>query len=157
MRACDVSKRFAGKMDDPVIDNDEQLRWDEACRREGAMRDLLRRRPEVVKGRDVADLAWELGLSRATVYRMINLFRAGGTVTSLMDRTRGRPAGYRTLDKRREEIIKQTIASFYLKPTRPPFSRLLRQGQTNCIMGGCKPPKLRTGKEPRATIRFQGR
>jgi putative transposase len=146
MRACDVGKRFAGKMDDPVIDNDEQLRWDEACRREDAIRDLLSRHPEALKGRDVADLAWELGLSRATVYRMINLFRAGGTMTSLMDRTRGRPAGYRTLDKRREEIIKQTIASFYLKPTRPPFSRLLRQVQTNCIMVGCKPPNWRTVK-----------
>ncbi len=74
-------------------------------------------------------MAWELGLSRATTYRMIRLFRAAGTVTSLMDRTRGRRHGFRVLDTAREEIIRQTITSFYLKPTRPPFSRLCRQVQ----------------------------
>src|SRR5208283_1113734 len=51
---------------------------------------LIGRNPDGLKGRDVSELAWELGLSRATTYRMIRLFRAGGTVASLMDRTRGR-------------------------------------------------------------------
>jgi hypothetical protein len=94
-----------GEMDDLQGDNDAEERWKEACRREEARRDLLSRNPDGLKGRDVADLAWELGLSRATAYRMIRLFRAGGTVTSLIDRTRGRREGFRTLDKEREEII----------------------------------------------------
>jgi putative transposase len=129
MRACDVGKRFAGKMDDPVIDHDEQLRWDEACRREDAIRDLLSRHPEALKGRDVADLAWELGLSRATVYRMINLFRAGGTATLMTELGRPEISHAR---QAREEIINQTIASF-TKPTRP-FLAIV--GATNCIMVG---------------------
>src|SRR5271165_4519193 len=55
---------------------------------------LIGRNPDGLKGRDVSELAWELGLSRATTYRMIRLFRAGGTVASLMDRTRGRRPGF---------------------------------------------------------------
>ena len=108
----------AAEMDDLQGDDDAEERWEEACRREEAIRDLLSRNPDGLKGRDVTDLAWELGLSRATAYRMIRLFRAGGTVTSLMDRTRGRREGFRTLDQEREEIIRQAIAGFYLKPIR---------------------------------------
>ena len=48
-------------MDDVQGDNDEQKRYEEACRREGAIRHLLSRNPEGLKGRDVTDLAWELG------------------------------------------------------------------------------------------------
>jgi putative transposase len=85
-------------------------------------------------------------LSRATVYRMIRLFRTGGTVTSLMDRTRGRREGFRTLDKEREEIIRQTIAGFYLKATKPPFSKLCRQVLVTCEKAGLQKPNWRTIK-----------
>ena len=127
-------------------DEEAEKRWEEACRREEAIRDLIGRNPDGLKGRDVSELAWELGLSRATAYRMIRLFRAGGTVTSLMDRTRGRRHGFRVLDTAREEIIRQTITSFYLKPTRPPFSRLCRQVQVSCEEAGLRPPNWRTIK-----------
>ena len=133
-------------MGDLDNDDDEQRRWDEACRREEAVRNLLNRNPDGMKRRDVTDLAWELGLSRATTYRMIRLFRAGGTVTSLMDRTRGRRDGFRTLDKDREEIIRQTIASSLSKPTRPPFSKLCRQVQVSCAKAGLETPNWRTIK-----------
>ena len=146
MRVRNVGEMCAGKMDDLQGDNDADERWREACRREEAIRDLLSRNPDGLKGRDVTDLAWELGLSRATAYRMIRLFRAGGTVTSLMDRTRGRREGFRTLDKEREEIIRQAIAGFYLKPTRPPFSKLCRQILVSCEKAGLQPPNWRTIK-----------
>ena len=146
MRARDVGEMCAGEMDDLQGDNDAEERWKEACRREEAIRDLLSGNPDGLKGRDVADLAWELGLSRATAYRMIRLFRAGGSVTSLMDRTRGRREGFRTLDKEREEIIRQAIAGFYLKPTRPPFSKLCRQILVSCEKAGLQPPNWRTIK-----------
>ena len=83
-------------MGDLQGDEEAEKRWEEACRREEAIRDLMGRNPDGLKGRDVTELAWELGLSRATTYRMIRLFRAGGTVTSLMDRTRGRRDGFRS-------------------------------------------------------------
>jgi len=155
--AGNVEKRCAGRMGDLDNDDDEQRRWDEACRREEAVRNLLNRNPDGMKRRDVTDLAWELGLSRATTYRMIRLFRAGGTVTSLMDRTRGRRDGFRTLDKDREEIIRQTIASFYLKPTRPPFSKLCRQVQVSCAKAGLETPNWRTIKARVEDIDLQTR
>ena len=157
MRARNFSEIRAGQM--VALDNDdgEWRRWDEACRREESIRELLSRNPNGLKGRDVTDLAWELGLSRATAYRMIRLFRAGGTVTSLMDRTRGRREGFRVLDKQREEIVRQTIASFYLKPTRPPFSALCRQIQVSCLKAGLEAPKWRTIKARVEDIDLQTR
>ena len=38
-------------------------------------------------------------MSQATTYRLIKIFQEGGTVTSLLGRTRGRPKGFRTLDQ----------------------------------------------------------
>jgi hypothetical protein len=50
-------------------DQEDQQRWDEACRREAALRGLLRRHPGGVRSRGSTNLPRELGLSRATVYR----------------------------------------------------------------------------------------
>ncbi|TIM19634.1 MAG: transposase, partial [Mesorhizobium sp.] len=88
--------------------------------------------------------AARLGLSQATAYRLIKLFRAGGTILSLIDRKRGRPKGHRVLDDKREEIIRATINAYYLKRTRPTVSQLVRDVQTNCISAGLKPPHRRT-------------
>src|SRR6516164_6196052 len=112
-------------MTEEFPDQVDQRRWDEACRRADAIGEFLRQRP-VGSTADVVGLAAKLGLSQATTYRLIKIFREGGTVTSLLDRTRGRPKGFRTLDQKRQEIIGAMIAGFYLKPTRPPFSRLVR-------------------------------
>ncbi|WP_323130600.1 helix-turn-helix domain-containing protein, partial [Sinorhizobium medicae] len=93
---------------------------------------------------DVALLATELAISRATAYRLIKLFRAGGTVMSLVDRRRGRPDGHRVLDDQREEIIRTTISRYYLTRNRPTVSQLVRDVQTNCMSAGLKPPHRRT-------------
>lgn len=93
---------------------------------------------------DVAGLATELGLSQATAYRLIKLFCGGETVLSLVDSKRGRPEGHRTLDAKREEIVRTTINAFYLKRTRPAVSQLVRDVQTNCMSVGLKPPHRRT-------------
>ena len=61
MRARNVGEICVVQVDNLQGDNDEQRRWEEACRREEAIRDLLSRNPEGLKGRDVMDLAWELG------------------------------------------------------------------------------------------------
>ncbi|MER8550219.1 helix-turn-helix domain-containing protein [Mesorhizobium sp. M1169] len=51
--------------------------------------------PASATAADVAELAARLGLSQATAYRLIKLFRAGGIILSLVDRKRGRPQGHR--------------------------------------------------------------
>ena len=144
-------------MNDPFPDEIDELHWDEACRRADAIRDFLKRRTSTAIIGDVAGIAATLGLSQATTYRLIKLFRAGGTVMSLMDRRRGRPEGHRTLDDKREEIIRTTIAGFYLKRNRPTFSRLVREVQTNCMSAGLKSPHRRTIKARLEDIDLQRR
>jgi putative transposase len=131
-------------MSDPFPDEIDEALWDEACRRADAIRGFLKRNPTSATAAEVVVLAAELSLSQATTYRLIKLFRAGATVLSLVDRKRGRPEGYRTLDEKREEIVRTTINTFYLKRTRPTVSQLFRDVQMSCMSAGLKPPHRRT-------------
>ena len=92
----------------------------------------------------IADLASELQVSQATTYRLLRRFRADGTVISLIETKRGRPTGHRALDAQREEIIEKAIRTYYLKPTRPTVSQLVRDIETDCAAEGLKPPHRRT-------------
>ena len=56
-------------MPDAPAENDPV--WTEACRREEAIRGLLRRYPGRMTKSAVEDVAWELGLSRTTFYLLI--------------------------------------------------------------------------------------
>jgi putative transposase len=131
-------------MNEPFPDEIGDAQWDEAHRRANAIRQFLRRRPDSPKVSEVLDLAAELGVSKATAYRIVRAFRDGGTVLSLVDRKRGRPEGHSTLDKEREEIIRTTIDAFFLTPNRPTVSRLVREVGTNCVAANLKPPHRRT-------------
>ncbi|WP_337182468.1 hypothetical protein [Shinella sp.] len=78
-------------MNDPLPDEIDETLWDEACRRAEAIRGFLMHRSGKVAAGDMALLAAELEVSRATAYRLIKLFRNGGTVMSLVER-KTRPA-----------------------------------------------------------------
>ena len=93
----------------------EEREWEEACRREDAIRTLLNRRTLALSAKEVEEAAVELGISRATLYRMIRLYRDGGTVSSLLPRSVGRPKKSRSLSPEREALIAQTIRRAYLK------------------------------------------
>ena len=131
-------------MSAPFPDEVDEALWDEACRRAEAVREFLKHRTGKTTAADVAQLANELDISRATAYRLIKLFRAGGTVISLLDRRRGRPDGHRVLDDKREEIIRNTISRYYLTRNRPSVSQLVRDVQTSCLSAGLRPPHRRT-------------
>jgi putative transposase len=131
-------------MTDPFPDEIDDALWEEACRRADAIRGFLKSNPGGATAADVAELVAALGLSQATAYRLIKLFRTGGTVVSLVDRKRGRPEGHRTLDQTREEIVRATINAYYLKRNRPTVSQLVRDTQTTCMSAGLKPPHRRT-------------
>ena len=98
-------------MNDPFPDEIDEALWDEACRRANAIRGFLKRRSGRATTTDVTELAADVGVSQATAYRLLKLFRAGGTALSLADRKRGRPEGHRTLDERREEIIRAKMSA----------------------------------------------
>lgn len=144
-------------MTDPFPDEIDETLWDEACRRADAIREFLKRQASSATTAEVGKLAAEMGVSQATAYRMIKQFRAGGSVLSLVDRKRGRPEGHRTLDEKREEIIRATINASYLKRTRPTVSQLVRDVHTNCMSVGLKPPHRRTIVNRLADIDLQRR
>ncbi|WP_299870085.1 helix-turn-helix domain-containing protein, partial [uncultured Roseobacter sp.] len=85
-------------MTDPLSDEIDEDLWNEASSRADAIRRFLKDNPGRTSAADIARLADELDLSRASVFRLIKLFRVGGTVASLLERKRGRPVGHRTLD-----------------------------------------------------------
>ena len=63
--------------------------WPEACRREETIRKLLgRSEGERLKMGDVEEVTLELGVSRATLYRLITAYRQTPTVEALEPRPR---------------------------------------------------------------------
>lgn len=83
------------------------------------------RSPRPSEGLRVDDVAWELGVSRATLYQLIGRYRATRTVEGLWGTGRGRQGGARVLDGAKETLINEIIEREYLKLTRPPFRRVL--------------------------------
>jgi putative transposase len=109
-------------------DDDQNKRWLEACQREEAIRALLKRHPDGrLTIKEVQDVAWEVGVSRATLYRLIASYRSQGTVNSVKPTRRGRREGTLVLDRRRDQLIAKTINEIYLTPTRPTLTYLVEQ------------------------------
>ena len=97
-----------------MIDEAEQDErdWEEACRREDAIRTLLTGRTSTLTAKEVEAVAVELGLSRATLYRMIRRYRDGGdrfVVTAPLHRSAEEIAvartGTRGADRRRDPAV----------------------------------------------------
>src|SRR5215510_12865223 len=78
----------------------------------------------------VEDVAWELKVSRATLYRLIELYKTFGTVDVLQPSATGRRSRTWVLPKATEQIIEETIHNVSLKPTRPGFGA---NGAANAI------------------------
>jgi putative transposase len=120
------------------------MRWREGFRRHEAIRGLLERHSGLLRTADVKDVAWDLGVSQATLYRLITTYKATGTVEALMPRTRGRPAGLRLLDKKVEALISKCIREIYLTPNRPTLKRLTDEVHAKCATAGFSLPDRRT-------------
>src|ERR1700733_7048566 len=119
----------------------------EGCRREEAIRALLKRHSDnrlaIV---DVEAVAWELGVSRSTMYRLIMAYRAKGTVSSVEPRAMGRRKDAFVLDAKRERLIASSIQEVYLKPERPTMTYLIEQVRARCAQKGLPLPDRRTIK-----------
>jgi len=78
-----------GGEDDVAEDDEAHWRREEGCRREEAIRGLLKRHDDkrLTIGA-VAEIAQELGVSRSTMYRLITAYRAKGTVSSVEPRSK---------------------------------------------------------------------
>jgi putative transposase len=131
-------------MSDNVAENDPA--WAKACRREEAIRDLLRRYPDRLTVRAVEDVARELGLSRATTYRLIERYRGDHTVEALFERPRRWRKGKLRDQPVRDALIQQFLEREYLKPTRPPLRRIIAHIAAACRQQGIPAPTWRTVK-----------
>lgn len=115
-------------------------------RREAAVRSLLGRNEGKLSQDAIEELKKDLGVSRATAYRMIKTFRTCGAVIAPSTRPVGRPKGARVLDPKREFLIHDAIRSFYLRPLRPKFSELVQEIGRRCREERLPPPNWRTIK-----------
>lgn len=115
-------------------------------RREAAVRALLGRVDGKLSQDIIEELKKDLGVSRATAYRMIKTFRSCGAVVAPATRPVGRPKGARVLDPKREFLIHDAIRNFYLRPLRPKFSELVQEIGRRCREERLPPPNWRTIK-----------
>ena len=106
--------------------------WAEGGRRYQAIRELLGRHRGRLTTCDVSDVAREIGVSRATLYRLIKLYREFGSVEALLPKRAGRRRGTRVLSDDLEAIIRTTIEEACLARTWPTLTHLVEQVHTRC-------------------------
>ena len=119
-------------------------RWAEGCRRYEAIRRLLEDHKPRPSKSAMSDTAWELGVSRATLYRLVDIYKSAGTVEALQPIAMGRRAGTWVLPKKVEDIIERAIREVYLKPTRPTLTHLVSRVHERCSEEGIALPDRRT-------------
>jgi hypothetical protein len=82
---------------DKPYENEDAARWREGRRRHETIRRLIDRHGKHLPQSEIIDAAWELDVSRATFYRLIELYREFGTVDVLQPAKLGRRRGARAL------------------------------------------------------------
>ena len=116
--------------------------WGVANQREAMIR------PMVDQGRlketDVTAAAYELKLSRATLYRLIGRYRQRPQTSSLLPWKRGRDSSTQLLDEDRENLIKACIQDFYLTTQRPSMAAFSRELSRRFAERDLPPPHYRT-------------
>lgn len=117
--------------------------WDEARKRAQILRPLAD--SETVSRQQADCAAAALGLSRRTVYRLIDAYRrTGGVVPSLV---RDRPTGGRgktRLPYKIESVIDAVIEAQYLCVQKPSLVSTVKEVRRRCRLAGLKPPGLNT-------------
>ena len=106
-------------MDDVSTDGDnaaKAARWAEGCRRHKAISRLVDYGKQPLPRSVVEDVAWELGVSRATLYRLIELYKTFGTVDALQPSATGRRSGTWVLPKPRSKSSRRRSAMFISNP-----------------------------------------
>ena len=113
-------------------------------RRETLVRAALGRVDGKLSQALIEELKQDLGVSRATAYRMIRTFRSCGAVVAPNTRPVGRPKGARVLDPRRETLIAEAIERYHATRPTPKFSELMQAVGQQCRDERLPPPNWRT-------------
>ena len=93
----------------------------------------------------INDAVWELGVSRATVWRWIKrLAEEGGRTSALAPRKRGRPTGTILISGKVESVIEEHLRRYFLRRERSSLSRVVIEIRSACWQQGLQPPTRRT-------------
>jgi putative transposase len=123
----------------PTVDSPSDADWDIASHREVALKVLL----ETSSPAAVAEVAADLGLSSAMVYRLLAVYRRNPSISSLLPNRGGRVSGARLLSADVETIIQTLISGYYLKRQRPRIADLHRQIILQCRKAKLIPPSYK--------------
>ena len=93
----------------------------------------------------VRDAVWELGVSRATVWRWIRrLAEDGGRTSALAARKRGRRSGTTVISGDVEALIEGHLRRYYLRRERASLARVVKEIGIACRERGLQSPTRRT-------------
>jgi putative transposase len=93
----------------------------------------------------INDAVWELGVSRATVWRWIKrLAEERGRTSALAPRKRGRPTGTILISSKVEAVIEEHLRRYFLRRERSSLSRVVTEIRSACWQRGLQPPTRRT-------------
>ncbi|WP_262031977.1 Mu transposase C-terminal domain-containing protein [Microvirga sp. Mcv34] len=93
----------------------------------------------------IRDAVWELGASRATVWRWIRrLAEEGGRTSALVPQKRGRRAGTTVISSAVEELIEEHLRRYFLRRERPSLSRVVLEIRIACGERSWQAPTRRT-------------
>ena len=93
---------------------------------------------------EIDQAARQLSLGPAMIYRWLARYRRDPHVSALLKQSPGRKLGTRVLPPSVEQIIEDTIQSFYLKPERPSLAALHRRIWDECRKRKLPPPSYNT-------------
>ncbi|WP_335968207.1 Mu transposase C-terminal domain-containing protein [Acinetobacter bereziniae] len=112
--------------------------WKEAERRYNLILPLLN--GEVVGRQAIDQYAKDKNVGRATLYRWFGIYKATGTVTSLIPKQRGWQEGNSRLTSEQEKIINDVIQEYYLSPQRLPQHEVFEQIKIVCSQNNTPRP-----------------
>lgn len=121
--------------DNPVADKD----WEEAEYRAKVLAQL----PEQLSPSNVEWAMGQLGVSRATLFRLMKQFRADGRTSSLLPNTRGPKPGMQPLNPAVQAIVSGLFRDFYATRRKPTKTRFWREVAADCRAQGLVPPSIR--------------
>lgn len=143
--AVEMSENHKNKQNlDDAMDSKEDRQMTLQRRREDALRCLLAHANRAPTRAIVDELKKDLGVSRATAYRMMKSFRTCGAIAPSSSRSVGRPKGTKGLDPKRERIIEAALAAFLAERERPRFSTLVQEIARQCKEESLPVPNWRT-------------
>lgn len=105
--------------------------WLEARRRERVIRRLVSDEDGSVGDR-IARATRTLGLSRTSIYRLIQRYLCAGQTSSLLLGHRGTPQKHRRLPASRERIVTGAINDYFLRRPRAKVSQLTEEIRDRC-------------------------